>query len=121
MAGQSGQGKVTTDHDVIRSWVEKRGGHPAQVRRTARGDSALLRIDYPGFSGEKELEPIEWDDFFKKFDKNKLAFLYQEKTKSDRVSRFSKLISRDTASKKAPPKRAAARRAKTPQRKAGRA
>lgn len=27
---------ATIDHDVIRQWVEERGGHPATVGRTAK-------------------------------------------------------------------------------------
>jgi hypothetical protein len=89
MAGES---KVTTDHDEIRRWVEERSGHPARVKGTD-----LLRIDYPGFSGEETLEPISWDEFFRVFDENRLAFLYQDKTKDGEISRFSKIIDRDSA------------------------
>ena len=98
MATGASEAKVTTDHDEIRKWVEKRGGHPARVKGTEKGDSAgLLRIDYPGFSGEERLEEISWDEFFKGFEENNLAFLYQEKTKDGKQSRFSKLVDRDTA------------------------
>lgn len=84
--------KATTDHDTIRKWVEQRGGHPAHVKKTGRRrDPGVLRIDYPGFSGEDTLEPLEWDEFFKAFDKNRLAFLYQGGR-----SRFSKLVDRAT-------------------------
>lgn len=85
--------KATTNHDTIRKWVEQRGGHPAHVKKTGRrrSDPGVLRIDYPGFSGEETLEPIEWDEFFKAFDSNHLAFLYQGGR-----SRFSKLVDRDT-------------------------
>ena len=90
--------KATTDHDTIRKWVEQRGGHPAHVKKTGRRrDPGVLRIDYPGFSGEDTLEPIEWDEFFSAFDKNKLAFLYQGGR-----SQFSKLVDRKTV--KAKPK-----------------
>ena len=96
MATGTSESKVTTDHEEIRRWVEDRGGHPAQVKGTEKGKGAgLLRIDYPGFSGEDRLEEISWDEFFEAFDKNNLAFLYQEKTKDCKVSRFSKLIERD--------------------------
>ena len=96
-AKQSGthEAQVTTDHEEIRRWVEARGGHPAEVKGTQRRGSALLRIDYPGFSGEDTLEPIEWDEFFEIFDENNLAFLYQEKTADGGQSRFSKFINRD--------------------------
>jgi len=91
----SHEAQVTTDHDEIRQWVEERGGHPAQVKGTERGGSALLRIDYPGFSGEDRLEPIEGDEFFEIFDENNLAFLYQDQTADGGQSRFSKLVNRD--------------------------
>jgi hypothetical protein len=89
---------VTTNHDEIKQWVEERGGYPARVKGTESKNSAgLLRIDYPGFSGENRLEEITWEEFFEGFDKNKLAFLYQDKTADGEISRFSKLIDRDTA------------------------
>lgn len=98
MATESSESKVTTNHDEIRQWVEERGGHPARVKGTERGESAgLLRIDYPGFSGEGRLEEISWDEFFETFEENNLAFLYQEETKDGKQSRFSKLVDRDKA------------------------
>lgn len=88
---------VTTDHNEIQQWVEERGGHPARVKGTEKGSSAgVLRIDYPGFSGEERLEEITWEEFFEGFEKNKLAFLFQEKTKEGKISRFSKLVDRNT-------------------------
>jgi len=89
------ESKTTTNHDEIRRWVEERGGHPARVKDTeSKNSPGLLRIDYPGYSGGDSLEEISWDEFFTGFDDNKLAFLYQEKTKDGKVSRFSKLIER---------------------------
>lgn len=90
MATGTSEAKVTTDQEEIRQWVEDRGGHPARVKGTE-----VLRIDYPGFSGEERLEEITWDEFFKGFEENNLAFLYQEKTKDGKQSRFSKLVDRD--------------------------
>ena len=95
MAGES---KVTTDPKEIKQWVEERGGHPATVKGTAKGgEPGVLRIDYPGFSGEERLEQISWEEFFTAFEENKLAFLYQEESKGGKQSRFSKLINRDSA------------------------
>lgn len=90
-AKQSKESQFTTDHEEIRRWVEERNGNPARVEGTN-----LLRIDYPGYSGEGTLEKIEWDEFFKIFDKNNLAFLYQEETKDGGESRFSKFVDRDS-------------------------
>jgi hypothetical protein len=93
MAGES---KQTTDHETIRKWAEERGGHPAAVKETGGGDDpGILRIDFPGYSGEGKLEEISWDEFFEKFEDSHLALVYQEKTKDGEVSRFNKLISRE--------------------------
>ena len=97
MATESSESKVTTNHDEIRRWVEERGGHPARVKDTeSKNSPGLLRIDYPGFSGETSLEAISWDEFFTWFDKKNLAFMYKDKTKEGKQSRFSKLIDRDS-------------------------
>jgi hypothetical protein len=91
--------KITTDHDEIRKWVEARQGSPASVKGTERGDdeAGLLRIDFPGYSGEGSLEHISWEEFFDKFEESRLAFLYQEETKQGGQSRFFKLVSRNRA------------------------
>ena len=93
-SGPSGNG-WTTDHDFIRRWVEERGGYPASVHGTGSGsDAGLLRIDYPGFSGEGRLDKIGWEKFFRKFDEANLAFVYQDETNAGKESRFSKLVDR---------------------------
>ena len=90
--------KVTTEHAQIQRWVIERGGHPARVKGTQNKQGpGILRIDYPGFSGEDTLEPISWQAFFDAFEENNLAFLYQEETKDGSESRFSKLIDRNAA------------------------
>ena len=73
--------KTTTDHDEIRRWVSERGGYPARVKGTDE-KGGVLGIDYPGYSGEETLQTITWTEFFKGFEKNQLAFLYQEETES---------------------------------------
>ena len=92
------EAKTTTDHNEIRRWVEERGVFPAGVKGTGDGnDPGLLRIDYPGFSGEERLQKISWEEFFTKFDSENLAFLYQDEPDS----RFSKLIDRTSVDAKA--------------------
>lgn len=88
------QAKATVDHDEIRRWVEARGGCPAHVKGSGDGkDPGIIRVDYSGFSGTHSLEEISWDEFFEAFEDNDLAFLYQD----GKNTRFSKLISRDSA------------------------
>jgi hypothetical protein len=85
--------KTTIEHDEIRRWVSERGGYPARVKGTNE-KGGVLRIDYPGYSGEETLQTITWTEFFKGFDENQLAFVYEDETKSGEQSRFSKLVSR---------------------------
>ncbi|HWU46191.1 MAG TPA: hypothetical protein VN133_05495 [Humibacter sp.] len=86
---------TTTDHDEIRSWVERHDGKPVSVRGTDKGgDAGVLRIDFPGGAGSDELEEISWDEWFQKFDESKLAFLYQEHKSDGADSTFFKLVSR---------------------------
>ena len=87
--------KTTIDHATIQKWVEQRGGHPAHVKATgSSADPGILRIDFPGYSGEGKLEQIEWDQFFDSFDRNELAFIYQDGTRGGKESRFNKLVAR---------------------------
>jgi hypothetical protein len=89
--------KVTTDHDEIRRWVEERGGFPAHVKRTGDDeDPGVLRIDFPGFSGEGSLERLDWEEWFEAFDENGLAFLHQDETADGKQSRFNKIVSRES-------------------------
>jgi hypothetical protein len=68
------------------------------VRGTGRGeDIGMIRLDFPGYSGERSLEHIEWDEWFQKFDDSGLALLVQDRTARGQKSNFNKLVSRQTA------------------------
>lgn len=87
------EAKSTTNHAEIRRWAEKNGGRPARVRDTGgKQDSGILRIDFG--EADESLEEISWDDFFKTFDQNHLALLYQDKTADGAPSRFNKFVRR---------------------------
>lgn len=89
--------QVTTNHDQIRQWAESRGGHPAAVKSTrSENDPGIVRIDFPGYSGEDSLEEITWDEFFKKFDERELALIYEDGDREGEPSRFNKLVRRDS-------------------------
>lgn len=94
MATQHGT-KRTDNHDTIRRWAEERNARPTRVKRTGSGnDPGILRLDFPGYSGEDDLEEISWNEFFRKFDEEGLDFIYQERTESGEVSNFNKLVNR---------------------------
>jgi hypothetical protein len=85
--------KTTTDHEEIRRWVEERGGRPATVKGTGDGDEpGVLRIDFG--DEDESLEPISWEEWFRKFDEEGLAFLHQDRLASGEESRFFKLVQR---------------------------
>jgi hypothetical protein len=92
----TGESQTTTDHQEIKRWAEARGGEPASVKgtETAGGHAGILRIAFPGYGEEEQLERISWDEFFRKFDESNLAFLYQNETREGKESRFFKLVSR---------------------------
>ena len=90
--------RTLTDHEEIRSWAEERGAQPACVRGTGgNADTGMIRLDFPGYSGEESLQPISWDDWFEKFDERNLSLLVQDKTAKGQKSNFNKLVSRETA------------------------
>jgi hypothetical protein len=93
---------VLTDHDEIRRWAEERGARPSAVQRTHTDDNVgIIRLDFPGYSGEDSLEEIEWDEWFDKFDDNNLALIVQDETAEGEKSNFNKIVSRDTVESKA--------------------
>ncbi len=96
------QARATTDHEEIRRWAEERGATPACVRGTgSEDDIGMLRLDFPGYSGEGSLQPITWEEWFRKFDERGLALLHQNETARGVKSNFNKLIARETAEHRA--------------------
>ncbi len=92
----AGSSKITSDHNQIRKWAETRGARPASVKGTGGTKVGVLRLMFPGYSEgrSQSLREISWDEFFKKFDENKLSFIYQDETRSGERSNFNKFIKR---------------------------
>ncbi|KMQ50197.1 1,4-alpha-glucan branching enzyme [Chitinispirillum alkaliphilum] len=89
--------KMTTDHRVIRRWVEKHGGRPAVVKDscTTHEEAGVIRIFFPDEESGENLESITWDKFFEKFDQANLAFIYSDGELSADSNRFFKIVSQD--------------------------
>ena len=92
--------QITTDHEVIRKWVEERGGHPSVVRATegkrptrSKTGGGLLRVEFR--DPADALDEVDWDGFFEVFEENKLAFLHYDRRKDGQISRFSRFLCRD--------------------------
>jgi hypothetical protein len=93
------------DREDIRRWAEERGAVPTCVRGTGRrNDMGMIRLEFPRFGEEPKLQPINWDQWFEKFDQNGLALLVQDETGSGEKSNFNKLVKRSTVAAKAKPK-----------------
>lgn len=94
--------KTTTDLNEIKQWAEAREGKPTRVKGTGRGkedEGGVLRINFPGYSGEDTLEEISWEDWYQTFQENGLEFLCQDQTADGEESRFFKLVNKDSAKK----------------------
>ncbi|WMJ75116.1 hypothetical protein RCC89_18390 [Cytophagaceae bacterium ABcell3] len=92
----TGESKVTIDHNQIRKWAEARKGKPVVVEETQKGKgTGIVRISFPYGKYKTALKEISWDEFFEMFEENNLAMVYQEKTKTGNISRFSKFVDRD--------------------------
>lgn len=51
--------KTTTDLKEIKKWAEARDGKPSKVKDVGKGaGDGIIRIDFPGYSGEDSLEEI---------------------------------------------------------------
>lgn len=89
--------RMITDHEEIRRWAEERKAVPSCVLGTGDDrDTGMIRLDFPGFSGEGKLQPIDWEQWFRSFDENNLGLLVQDQTASGETSNFNKLVSRDS-------------------------
>lgn len=87
--------KRTDNHDTIRKWAEERNARPSRVKDTGDDDDpGILRLDFPDYGDDSDLEAISWDEFFEKFDESGLDFIYQERTESGELSNFNKLVNR---------------------------
>ncbi|MFP4163284.1 MAG: hypothetical protein ACLFQB_01915 [Chitinispirillaceae bacterium] len=90
------QPRLTTDHKVIKKWVEEHGGVPASVQddKAAVEELGLLRIYFPSEHKPDNVNPVTWDKFFHLFDQAHLAFVYEDKAGKEQ-GRFFKFVSRN--------------------------
>jgi hypothetical protein len=93
MSTKTKSSQTTKDLKEIRKWAEAREGKPVIVKGTeSKEGGGVLRIDFPGYSGEDKFEEVSWEDWYAIFKDRDLTFLYQDKTRDGKESRFFKLI-----------------------------
>jgi len=98
--------KITTDHSVIRRWAQDRGGRPAAVMsQPGRSHAGFVHIDFPGHpthavaaeiwaSSGASVAPLTWEEFFERFERDGLAFVYQERSSAGTPSRLFRIVNR---------------------------
>ena len=98
------------DHAEIRAWVEERGGRPAVGRGpTPHDDVSNLRFMFgeaaaaaPGEAGgidaagtDERFEPLDWDEWFRRFEAENLALWVQDRNADGEVSRYYEMVIRE--------------------------
>lgn len=92
--------KYTVDNKEIRGWVEAHGGMPVVLKEAVEEDeegeesSDMLHISFD--PNDINMEEMEWDEFFERFDNENLALVYDEITPEGTIPDFE-LLDRDRA------------------------
>ncbi len=73
-----GNAEITDEPEVIRRWIESRGGRPVRRKRKS-GQPGMIRVGLPEYHFGFQVEEISWDDFLRTFREKDLVFMYQEK------------------------------------------
>lgn len=82
--------RATDEPEIIREWVEERGGKPAVVVAPA-GGVKVLSIDFSPY-GRAGLMTVPWNEWFDLLEQRHLAFQFQEKDADGNVSWHYELI-----------------------------
>lgn len=81
------EGLVTTKHDEIRRWVEERNGWPVRIQIAIDGElEEELGFAFSSQAQNQSAAPISWDEFWRRFEAARLAFVYQDKTADGALS-----------------------------------
>ena len=79
--------KITANHGEIRRWVEDRGGCPGLLPAKHGRDRLAVAFD------PADCEPVTWEEFFTRFEREGLAFVYDPDGNGEAAS-TAKLVSR---------------------------
>ncbi len=84
--------KPTRNHDEIRRWATRHDAVPAEVRIIKfDGEPAVLHFLLgEAREGTPELRPIDWEDFFARFDLLDLGFAYDDDSSQFAIVRIDK-------------------------------
>lgn len=91
---ENGRIETTTDHETIRRWIEERGSTAARVTEPTGDDPGSLAV-VPEGTDDESVEEITWEEFFRIFEEENLAFVHQT-TRDDPDERwFCRFVDRE--------------------------
>lgn len=90
----SGRIETTIDHETIRTWVERRGSTAARVTEAADDDPGSLAV-VPEDTDDDSVERIPWEEFFRIFEEENLAFVYQAERDDPDERWFCRFVDRE--------------------------
>src|SRR5689334_15829150 len=70
--------QTLTDFDAIREWAEAHGATPGRARGDDSAGGGELVFDFHVIG--RDVEPLEWDDWFDRFNRLRLALLIERTT-----------------------------------------
>lgn len=86
--------KYTLNHEKIKRWIKNRYGHPARIKEEqSNGARGGLYVYFEDDEPDIDIELISWKKFFKIFDKNKLAFVFKNKSSNSSTSYYYNFMS----------------------------
>ncbi|QQG43859.1 MAG: hypothetical protein HYW86_03200 [Candidatus Roizmanbacteria bacterium] len=82
--------RITRNHKEIKNWVQDRNGIPTVIKdEEIINEEDRLSFDFLNNGRNDRLEKITWTDFFRKFDSECLALVYEDKIfKGEESHRF---------------------------------
>ncbi|HSK48237.1 MAG TPA: hypothetical protein VLA05_09580 [Coriobacteriia bacterium] len=87
-ADHDGQTLATRSHEVIEQWAADRDAAPVTVTTEHEGRPDVLRFDFPGSPGGRQLDDPNWDRWFDAFDARELVMVFQENLSNGSRSNF---------------------------------
>lgn len=94
--------KTTTDHKEIQLWAQAHDGKPEILHDPEAGkDIPQLRINFPGQQDDvflaqtNKAKIVGWEKFFVEFDKQQLAFRYNELAQGEDLSMEYEFVKRN--------------------------
>lgn len=81
---------LTTDHQVIFSWAQRRRAYPSAFE----GNERRWPLVFSFSSNDTGLEEISWDRFFAEFERADLAFIYRDAGPNGELDDFYEFVKR---------------------------